>query len=1019
MQALRYEPKGFSQCRWENGQWVSGGPPAEARVLFCLPDVLAWAAAGQTIHLTEGEKDAIALRQAGVPATSAPMGATKWQPQYAQQLAGASLVVLHADRDDLTVAPDKEDMGAEHVAVFREHLTAAGIPVRIVQAAIGKDADEHLAAGRGVDEFVDVSEEALTARLQRNQLVREHRRVAINEARTTARAGRAEHTAPSDQQQTQPDSQEDSGEVPPQNVAAHPTVALLPEPEFVIPMSRGLWRYELGGDGRRDRGVYVGEDRGWRLVAPFPHVQARIVRRDGTGRRVGTDYLLSAQADSAAIVITDEGLGRGRWANELGVALSDDDKIQRAVSTAIRCHGERVPERESTARVDQGRVSIPCPQTLPPGYLVTGDTSREEGLAAWADIFAQAARSPNLALLLGASAVAPFVAALGRQSHIVAIYGDSDRGKTIAMRVAAAIWGNSVDAGGVLKPWNATLTAVPRYLGMLGVLPPLIDEIGQAGAATPQQWGKLIYDVAEGGQRMISEMRGPGVRVGMPWHGVMISAGNGRMTDGLGAGRYAGVVKRVVELATPFTIDAEHAELIQGGDARTLLRRAYGHAGLELLERHSAATVGPIIGEVEQLLGLPEGGNHRTVARHLHAHVAGAAMLDDVAGTGTALYEAALAAARAYMGEWAEPEHDADRIINELRDMIAREPAMWPTVSSYRDHKRVRTFDDSDRDTIPTHGVNRTVCGLQDDDGGWVAVFSRAWRDVCKDLDVDSTVACRELHARGILHTTESRRRHGEWTRMVREAGTGMYYLTLPPVPRRHRRGSGPRRPSARTPGRPRASHRPSGPSPPAARRHRRTCLLWVTLWAVVGPLWVTVAGPDNAADQHCCGCCGGIRIEVTRTRARVRAHTRGGGRHGCRHQAPAARASPAVRDLPDPGRTAGGRHPVSPGGVSRAAARTPPRWPRSSARDPASRRSARHRHQWSRRCVTCGGSVFSGSPHPPRCWMPSTPTYLAGNAIRGARATWVSLRCWLAGTGCGWAGVVGRTGCLTWARSG
>ena len=433
--------------------------------------------------------------------------------------------------------------------------------------------------------------------------------------------------------------------------------------------------------------------------------------------------------------------------------------------------------------MDQGRVSIPCPQTLPPGYLVTGDTSREEGLAAWADIFAQAARSPNLALLLGASAVAPFVAALGRQSHIVAIYGDSDRGKTIAMRVAAAIWGNSVDAGGVLKPWNATLTAVPRYLGMLGVLPPLIDEIGQAGAATPQQWGKLIYDVAEGGQRMISEMRGPGVRVGMPWHGVMISAGNGRMTDGLGAGRYAGVVKRVVELATPFTIDAEHAELIQGGDARTLLRRAYGHAGLELLERHSAATVGPIIGEVEQLLGLPEGGNHRTVARHLHAHVAGAAMLDDVAGTGTALYEAALAAARAYMGEWAEPEHDADRIINELRDMIAREPAMWPTVSSYRDHKRVRTFDDSDRDTIPTHGVNRTVCGLQDDDGGWVAVFSRAWRDVCKDLDVDSTVACRELHARGILHTTESRRRHGEWTRMVREAGTGMYYLTLPPAP--------------------------------------------------------------------------------------------------------------------------------------------------------------------------------------------------------------------------------------------
>lgn len=138
--------------------WVYRWPTR--RPLYRLPEVLAAVRAGAPVLVVEGEKDADALAEAGAVATCNPGGADngsggKWRPEHTATLAGASVVIV-ADRD---VA------GYRHAEFVRGQLAPVAAVVSVVEAAIGKDAADHLAAGRGVPEFVAVDPVAKLAAL--------------------------------------------------------------------------------------------------------------------------------------------------------------------------------------------------------------------------------------------------------------------------------------------------------------------------------------------------------------------------------------------------------------------------------------------------------------------------------------------------------------------------------------------------------------------------------------------------------------------------------------------------------------------------------------------------------------------------------------------------------------------------------------------------------------------------------------------------------------------------------------
>ncbi len=143
-QVVRKANKKFLQRRPDGrGDWIWKLDKTR-RVLYRLPRVAEAVAAGATIYIAEGEKDVHALEKAGVVATCNAMGAGKWRKEYAKVLQAADVVVV-ADRDDA---------GREHAAKVANSLVDVASSVRIVEAAEGKDAADHLAAGHTVDDFI-------------------------------------------------------------------------------------------------------------------------------------------------------------------------------------------------------------------------------------------------------------------------------------------------------------------------------------------------------------------------------------------------------------------------------------------------------------------------------------------------------------------------------------------------------------------------------------------------------------------------------------------------------------------------------------------------------------------------------------------------------------------------------------------------------------------------------------------------------------------------------------------------
>lgn len=142
-EVVRFAPKDFRQRRPDGkGGWL-WRLDGTRRVLYRLPSVLAAVEADERVWIAEGEKDADALARAGVVATCNPGGAGKWRSEFGKPLHGARVVIV-ADRDE---------RGRDHARQVARSLESIAAAVQIVEAAAGKDAADHLAAGRGLDDF--------------------------------------------------------------------------------------------------------------------------------------------------------------------------------------------------------------------------------------------------------------------------------------------------------------------------------------------------------------------------------------------------------------------------------------------------------------------------------------------------------------------------------------------------------------------------------------------------------------------------------------------------------------------------------------------------------------------------------------------------------------------------------------------------------------------------------------------------------------------------------------------------
>ncbi|MGO4459356.1 DUF927 domain-containing protein [Streptomyces sp. M-16] len=627
--------------------------------LYNLPLVAAAIKDGRTIHVTEGEGDADAVIAAGGVGTSHSNGAGSWSSQHTEQLRGAHVVVV----------ADNDLVGYRHAAQVADELDGVAASVRVVRAAVdadGADATDHLQAGHTLDDFEDV--DALTL-----------------EGALAEPAAPAPAPAPEKSPAKKAEPKEKTG---PKRRGPKPAEI---EPANPLAMSTGQWRYSLGdGSDEFDRGVYrlttVRDPRTgervevWEFSSVLPYVLEQLVVRDGAARRARHDLRLTMSLDEGAEIAkcTPDQIKTGEWAQMLNVPLSADDKVQKAVQTAINeIAVTYAPEQEAVPRwVNEDTLVVPSGDVAPPGYFVE-ILSEGRARTNWQKLLTLAAEDGNerLALMLGAALGGVYLSPLERQGFWVLAVGGARQGKTTGMDAGAAIFGNPKY---VVTGWSVSPIGLMESLGALGIVTAFRDELGASGLSGPKL-EQTIFTTTDGAKRTIG-LRGGGSRTTAGWESVLFATGNvsvtGRITN-------EGIAARVVEIPTPIVKDGQTAKRV-----KQLSYRAYGWPLRWLLADLRLNDFRDAVAKAEDELGSGVDGVASTLGEHLALAVAGAERLEEMLDV-TGLRDAALRAARERLGTLTMELEErggnpADRLLAAVVQAVSSRPGAFPDFELYK-----------------------------------------------------------------------------------------------------------------------------------------------------------------------------------------------------------------------------------------------------------------------------------------------------------------------------------------------
>jgi len=146
-QVCRFDPKDFRVRRPDPASatdW-SYSLAGVDRVPYRLPSVQS-VAPGGAVWIAEGEADADALAECGVVATTNAGGAGKWLDGWAHYFA----------TKNITIWADDDEPGMRHARQVHDSLAPVAASVRVVRSATGKDARDHLSAGHGLDDVIEI-----------------------------------------------------------------------------------------------------------------------------------------------------------------------------------------------------------------------------------------------------------------------------------------------------------------------------------------------------------------------------------------------------------------------------------------------------------------------------------------------------------------------------------------------------------------------------------------------------------------------------------------------------------------------------------------------------------------------------------------------------------------------------------------------------------------------------------------------------------------------------------------------
>ncbi len=325
-----------------------------------------------------------------------------------------------------------------------------------------------------------------------------------------------------------------------------------------------------------------------------------------------------------------------------------------------------------------------------PGVRALADGFRASGTwEGWLEAVKAALPYPAAMLALYAALVPPLMALLPTLANfIVDFCGETSRGKTTTLRLAASVWGNPDErSGGIVVSWDHTRVYVERAAALTDYLPTFLDDTKRA--RRPEDVGRTLYDFASGVGRGRGSLQG--IQRTSRAHGVLLSTGEAPATSFTNDG---GTRARTLCIwGSPFgACNADTLVAVQRITEGVLAH--HGHAGPRLLQwllSTPDATEGlrrmyawRVEEWTRQCNGNPVAGR---AAQYVAALDVAKWLLHEALGVPAPATDPVLVAWEAVLKSSAE----ADRAADALRDVLS-----WATSQQHRFYGRLEGEQGSD-----------------------------------------------------------------------------------------------------------------------------------------------------------------------------------------------------------------------------------------------------------------------------------------------------------------------------------
>lgn len=300
-------------------------------------------------------------------------------------------------------------------------------------------------------------------------------------------------------------------------------------------------------------------------------------KRSGHEQRWSTTIVDKATISTARTIT-------GLSAQGISVTSSTASVLVDYLNDIENANYDIIPERKSIGRLGyiEGEGFSPYVEDL----VFDGDASFKNlyscvqpkgAYTEWYQIALECRKmSVTARILLAASFASPLLSIVGSLPFFVHLWGvDSGTGKTVALMLAASVWGNPA-VGSYVQTFNGTQVGQERTAAFLNHLPMCLDEL-QLTKNSKGQSNFDVYQLAQGVGRARGKKQG-GVDMVPTWSCCFLTTGESPITSG-SAG--AGAVNRVIDIECT----AGQVAIKDGHRIANKLKQHYGWAGQDFVEK--------------------------------------------------------------------------------------------------------------------------------------------------------------------------------------------------------------------------------------------------------------------------------------------------------------------------------------------------------------------------------------------------------------------------------------------------